>query len=764
MSLAAGTRLGPYQIQQPLGSGGMGEVYLAEDTRLRRQVALKILPAAVISSPGRRTRFEREARAAASLNHPNICTVFDAGDADGCPYIAMEYCQGTTLAARLRERPLTMAEVVEIAMQVVDALDEAHRHHIVHRDLKSENIFLLARGHVKLLDFGLAKEIDPEGGPGAATRALTTQEGVVFGTPAYMSPEQALGRPLDARSDLFSFGVVLYAMLTGKLPFGGETATEQIDALLHQDPPPIPRYNDEAPDAIVRLVRKMLEKDPELRAQSAREIWNDLRRIREDATGLRTDTPAAGRTPTQKPRMLVLPFINSSGDAGQEYFSDAVTDEIITELAALAPDRLAVLARTTAMRYKGTNKDVAAICRELSADYIVEGSVRRSEDQVVINIQVIRGAGETHVLAKRYDAPIRDLFATEHAIARAVGAQLDVLPATAAAAGPAGTERPRRAPTRDLAAYTSYAQGRYRMHRGADDTAKAKQLFEEAIRRDPQFALAYDALAEWYWWVGFAGLMPPRDACSRGLLHAARAAEIDHTLAETHAMIAVYRLRLEYDWPEVDREMRLALELNPASPVVRLRYATSGLMPHGRLDEAVAEIERSLELDPLSLTTRMWLVVLLWLKRDTERAIDEARTAVGIDPTFGLSQLQMGLALCLAGRFDEAVEALRQAVRLFPVPITQGWLGFALAVSGNVFESRQMLERFHAMAAQAYVPPTNFAWIHLGLGEIDEAFAWMDKAVDACDGMMTPIKSYWFLDPIRDDPRFAALLGKMKLA
>jgi tetratricopeptide (TPR) repeat protein len=302
------------------------------------------------------------------------------------------------------------------------------------------------------------------------------------------------------------------------------------------------------------------------------------------------------------------------------------------------------------------------------------------------------------------------------------------------------------------------------MHRSPGDTAAARQLFEEAIRRDPQFALAYDALADLYWFLGFSGLMAPRDAWSKGLLHALRAVEIDGALGETHAMVAQYRLRLEFNWPEVDREMRLALDLNPDSSVVRQRYATSGLMPHGRLDEAVAEVERALELDPLSSWTRTWLATLLWIGRHTERAIEEARNEIELDPTFALAHAQLGLALCQEGRFDEGVAALRETVRLFPAPIAQGWLGFGLAFGGHEAEARQLLGRFHAMAAQAYVPPTNFAWIHLGLGEIDEAFAWIDQAIDARDGMMTPIKSYWFLDPLRDDPRFAPLLRKMNFA
>jgi TolB-like protein/Tfp pilus assembly protein PilF len=469
-------------------------------------------------------------------------------------------------------------------------------------------------------------------------------------------------------------------------------------------------------------------------------------------------------TPRPKARLLVLPFVNASGDPGQEYFGDAMTDEIITELASLAPAELAVLARTTSMHYKGAAKDVAQIGRELALDYLVEGSARRADNHVALTVQLIRAADQAHVFARRYESAMSDLFATEHAIALEVAEHLHVVPAALAAAGSAEVGRPRRPPTQDLAAYTSYAQGRWRMHRSPGDAAAAKQLFEEAIRRDPQFALAHDALADLYWFLGFAGLMAPRDVWSKGLLHALRAVEIDGTLAETHAMVAQYRLRLEFDWPEVEREMRLALELNPNSPIVRLRYGTSGLMPHGRLDEAIAEVERALELDPLSSWTRGWLVTLLWLGRHAERAIDEARKAVEFDPTFGMTRMQLGVALCQAGRFDEAVAELRKTLELIPVPAAQGWLGFALAFGGHEAEARQLLGRFHAMAAQAYVPPTNFAWIHLGLGEIDEAFAWMDKAIDARDGMMTPIKSYWFLDPVRDDPRFAALLRKMNLA
>jgi TolB-like protein/Tfp pilus assembly protein PilF len=472
--------------------------------------------------------------------------------------------------------------------------------------------------------------------------------------------------------------------------------------------------------------------------------------------------PAPGRAGAPRTRLLVLPFVNSSGDLAQEYFSDAVTDEIITELAGLAPGRLAVIARTTAMRYKGTTKAIAQIGRELNVDYVVEGTARRADEHVQLTVQLIQTGDQAHLFAKRYDAPVRDLFATEREAAQTLAEQLQVLPA--AETGGPGVGRPRREPTRDPLAYNSYIQGRYDLDRATpDDIAKAKHLFEDAVRRDPHFALAHYGLADVCFFLGFNGLAAPRDVFSMGLFHALRAVEIDNTLAETQALLALFRLNLHYDWAEVERLMCRAIELDPASPVVRVRHAL-GLQGPGRLDEAIAELERALELDPLSVFARTWLAISLWLRRQTSRAIDEARVIIELDPTYPSGPLVMGIALCVERRFDEAIVAIRKAVELFGgAPMALGWLGLALAMSDNGTEARALLERFRAMADQTYVAPSNFAWIHLGLGEIDEAFSRMDKAIDAGDPMMVPIKSYWFLDPLRDDPRFHALLRRMNL-
>jgi TolB-like protein/tetratricopeptide (TPR) repeat protein len=476
------------------------------------------------------------------------------------------------------------------------------------------------------------------------------------------------------------------------------------------------------------------------------------------------------RTPekrtAKRARVIVLPFVNLSGDPAQEYFSDAMTDEIITEFAKLAPEQLAVIARTTAMHYKGSHKDVSRIGRELGVDYVVEGGVRRTGDQVAINVQLIQTSDQTHLFAKKYNAELRDIFNVQSCIAQDIATPIDITTFTGRVR-PEGVVagRAARKPTDDLASYDAYIRGRYHLYRWTPEgIAKAKQLFEEAVARDPSFALAYDALAETYWHIGFLGFARPRDAFSAGVFPALRALEIDHMLAETHALLAMFRKELDYNWPEVQREMALALDLDPASPVVRFRYALSGLMPQGHIDEAVAQLERVLESDPLAVMTRMWLGEIMYLGRQYERVREQCRLMKELDPAYFLSYFELGEVGCEQGAFGEAISDLRKAAELSGnAPLVLGWLGMALAKSGDVAGAREVLAGLHAAATQVYVPPTSFAWIHLGLGEIDQAFTWMERAIDERDPIIVPIKSYPFLDPLRDDPRFHALLRKMNL-
>ncbi|MGE5205463.1 MAG: winged helix-turn-helix domain-containing protein [Chlamydiota bacterium] len=463
----------------------------------------------------------------------------------------------------------------------------------------------------------------------------------------------------------------------------------------------------------------------------------------------------------RRPRLLVLPVVNLSGDPGEEYFSDAMTDEIITAIAAVSPQHLGVIARTTAMRYKGSRKDVEQIGHELAVDYVVEGSVSRANGRLTINVQLIQVRDQTHLFARKYDADTRDIFQARNCVAQAIATHIPSLDPTVRARMADMTEHLRTNPTDDIAAYNLYLQGRFRMYR---DVANAKPYFEQALARDPRFALAYDGLAEYNFWAGFVGLVPPKEACTEGLWAALRALEIDNTLAETHALLGQFRKVLNYNWSEVQREMALARQLKPNSLLVKFRYAISALMPVGRLNEAVAELETVLDLDPLNLEARRWLGLMHWWRRDYDRAIEQAQLVLAVDPNYPTAHVLIGVTRCAQRKFDEGIRELRKCVELSNrAPVWLGWLGLGVAQSGDVAEARAILEQLHAAAEQNYIPASCFAWIHLGVGELDEAFAWMNRAVDERDPMMTPIRSYPFFDSIRADPRFGALLRKMNL-
>ncbi len=466
-----------------------------------------------------------------------------------------------------------------------------------------------------------------------------------------------------------------------------------------------------------------------------------------------------GAAPSPRGRLAVLPFLDLSGNPADEYFSDAMTDELITALARIAPGKLAVIARTTAMRYKHVQKDAAAIGRELDVGYLVEGAVRRSQDQVAINVQLIQVSDQTHIFAAKYEAGVPDVFSLHRRIAADLAASLGV----GAAPGKAATAS--IMPTQNLTAYNEYIQARYIMGKTTPDALnKAKQHLEAAIKCDPEFAVAYDALAEVYWYLGYMGVMRPREAFAAGIVQALRAIEIDNTRAETHALLAQFHKTVEYNWNEVYREMALALRLDPASPLVRIRYAVSWLMPQGQMPEATAEVDYALQSDPLSLFLRTWRALMLLIGNQHKRALEAAQQVLELDPSAYWAYLTIGSVHRDRRRFDKAIAAQRKALELSGgAPHMMGWLGLTLGLSGNKSEARELLERVQRKAAQTYVPPTSFAWIHLGLGELDAAFQWLNRAVEECDQLLMPIKSYTFLNPIRSDARFAALLGKMNL-
>lgn len=460
-------------------------------------------------------------------------------------------------------------------------------------------------------------------------------------------------------------------------------------------------------------------------------------------------------------RVVVLPFANLTGDPGQEYFVDAMTDEMINELAELAAGDLALIARTTAMRYKGSNKDVAQIGAELKVEYVLEGSVSRAGDGLAVNTLLVRVSDQSHLWARRYSAEPSDVFTVSAAATEEIGRALGL--------HGVGTKGDGRGVHRryDAAAYSEYVQGIYHLDRlnGAfSGYPTARMHLERAIARDPGFALPHEALAHMLWLQAYGGEMAPKDAFAKGILHAVRSLELDSTRAETHALLAQYYKQLEYAWPDIERELRHAKDLNSASSLVGLLYAVGWLMPQGRLDEAIAELERALDPDPLSYEIQYFLAVLFMLARDWERGIQQARLLIEFDPNVAFGPWLLGVALRGKGLADESIAAHRQAVELSgDAPMMLGWTGLALGAAGRTDEARAVLERLREMARTRYVVPTSFAWTYLGLRDVDRAFEWMDRAVEQRDQFMMPIKTYAFLDPIRSDPRFAVLLRKMKL-
>ena len=599
-------------------------------------------------------------------------------------------------------------------------------------------------GHVKILDFGLARLIQrgPLAGerPSAvATEELQTHPGTALGTVGYMAPEQARGLPTDARSDIFSFGVVLYEMLAGKPPFERDSAIDTLAAILKEDPPPIPGLCPET----VRLVERCLRKDAAERFQSAAELKVAI----ESGTVTRSDIDG--------PSIAVFPFVNMTGTKEDDYLCEGLAEEIINDLARIPG--LRVIARTSAFAVGRMGLDVREAGARLNVGSILEGSVRREGRRGRMAVQLVTTSDGSHLWSERYDRELTDILALEEEIAASVAARLrgELMRG----------DRQRRHPETDAEAQAAYLEGRYYFARGTPEAlAKAKACYELAIARDPGFALAFDSLAELFWFLGFFGNVPPREAFSQSTWYAMRALELDDTLAQTHALLGMLRKELDYNWPEVERELRRARDLDRESPLVRLRYAISQLLPQGRVVEAMAEIDGMLVTDPLSLFVRWWVAVTAHLAHHPERVVEEGRHMIALDPTHFLGHWALGIGLNDAGAVNEAVASLERAHELSGgIPFTLGFLAYVYGRAGRRDDARRLLEHARTLSETGYVPPTTFLMGYVGLEDWDAAFEWMDKAIEGRDPIIMPIKSFPFLDPVRGDERFRSLLRRMHL-
>jgi TolB-like protein/Tfp pilus assembly protein PilF len=766
----------------------MGEVYRARDTRLARDVAVKVLPERLADDPKALSRFEREARAVAALSHPNILAIHDFGQERGVRYAVTELLEGETLRGRLVRERLTWQRAAEIGIAIAEGLSAAHARGIVHRDLKPENIFLTSTGHVKILDFGLARAdaVPSEQLTSAPTESIATEAGTVLGTLGYMSPEQVNGAPADTRSDIFSFGCVLYEMLTGRRAFSGASAGQTMAAILRDQPAEIAILGTQVPEGVGRIVRRCLEKSPGERFQSAGDLSFALKeslgsgssRLSPKRSGfaLRTGFLAIGAAiilvavvllfrpfgrgagPGRIESIAVLPLENLSGDPQQEYFADGMTEELITDLAQIGA--LRVSSRTSAMRYKGTKKPVPDIARELNVDAVVEGSVQRAGDRVRITAQLIQAATDKHLWASSYERDLRDVLVLQDEVARAIAGEIGVRLTP--------QERSRLAGRKlvDPEAYEAYLKGRYHLFRGtALGAQKSLEYFQQAVARQPDYALAYAGIADaCEQQAGSAySVLSPREAFPRAKAAAMRAVELDPTLAEPYVSLAWSSFIFDRDWRTAESQYQRALRLNPNYPGAHQSYGTF-LSRMGRFDEAIREARRGQELDPLALGGNVSLGFALHQARRDVEAIPWFRRALEMDPNFLRAHWGLGLALAQRKEYEEAIAELRKAVELPGSGAVQlGSLGYVYAIANRRTEALEIVERLKEASTQHYVPPTAVAIVFSGLVEKDHALTWLEKANEERDPWATALKVEPMFDPLRADPRFLELEHRVGL-
>jgi serine/threonine-protein kinase len=795
VTISAGARLGPYEILSALGAGGMGEVYRARDTRLHREVAVKVLPESFSQDADRLRRFEQEARAASALNHPNILTIHDFGSEGGAPYVVTELLEGETLREKLPGGRLAVRKCLDYGAQIARGLAAAHERGIVHRDLKPENLFVTRDGRVKILDFGLAKLKHPEtsAGPltGVATETAGTEPGVVMGTAGYMSPEQVKGQPADHRSDLFSLGTVLYEMLTGQRAFGG-TAAETMSAILRDDPPEPSRTVAEVPPPLDRIVRRCLEKSPAERFQSA----SDLAYAIEETVTVSSSAPSALAAPLSRPRpsyrpitlafiavaalaalisfdvggirrrltggappqsiqsLAVLPLQNLSRDPEQEYFADGMTEALISNLARIRS--LKVISRTSVMRYKGTRKPLPEIGRELDVEGIVEGSVLRSGDRVRISAQLIHASTDTHLWARDYERDARDVLALQSDVARAVA---DEVRAQVTPQERAGLSR---APQVDPEAHEAYLKGRFQWNRRTrEGFQKAIGYFQESIERSPTWAAPHAGLADTYIVLTSYRLIEAEEGHRRARAAASKALELDDSLAEAHTSLASVEWD-ELEWDPAEKEFRRSLSLNPSYATAHQWYGEY-LSQRGRHDEAIREGQTAEKLDPLSLIVRSSLGGAFYLARRYDRAIAQVRKALSEEPNFRIANLFLGQSYREKGMFSEAITAFERANSVGESSETLALLGHAYAVAGRRDDALRVLSRLKELSKASYVSPLDMAILYTGLGDEDRVFEWLNRAVGERSANLGSIGVDPVFDPLRSDPRFQDILERIGL-
>jgi serine/threonine-protein kinase len=761
-----GRIIGQYTVEDQLGAGGMGEVFLARD-KMGRKVALKLLARQLNSDESSIARFQHEARTLLALNHPNIVTVYDIGEVDSVYYIASELVEGQTLRQHLDKGDIELREVLDIAIQIATGLAAAHEKGVVHRDIKPENIMIRRDGYVKVLDFGIAKLIEGPAvtNPEALTiRQVHTAEGTVIGTAPYMSPEQARGLPVDARTDTWSLGVVLYEAMSGRRPFLGETIQDVIASVLQKEPPPLARYVREVPEPLEWIISRSLRKDKDARYQTASGLLADLREFRkrvEFAAEIeRTGTPnkqfgadtQSTRTETRN-SIAVLPFANMSVDAENEYFCDGLAEELLNALAKI--EDLKVAARSSAFSFKGKNARVSEIGRALGVQTVLEGSVRKSDNRLRITVQLISAADGYHLWSERYDREIQDIFDVQDEITLAVVDALKVrlLGDEKAAVLRRLTDNPE--------AYELYLKGRYFWFKfNPEGWTRAREFFEQALQKDPNFALAYAGLADAL--TASAVFTPPKEVFPKAKEMVQEAIKLDSSMAEAWCSKAAVRFFYEWDWAGAESDCKQSINLNPQFVLVHDLYSLC-LLALGRFEEAIAEARRACELDPLSAYFNASLGFTLFFSRRYDEATDQLLMGAELDPGNIWAHMWLVDLYEQQGMHPQALHHRQKLLTLTGNNELAAEIGQEFERSGYRGVLLKSLDGLHKRSKLSYVPALEFATIHVRLGEQEKALDWLEKGFDERTMYLSLLKVRPAWDTLHSNPRYVELLRRMGL-